>query len=69
MLITFSSSNLASGEYFAAERRLRITFKNRSVYDYDDVPAQVVEELRGAISQGSYFAEHIKNAYRGARVQ
>lgn len=69
MELTFENSkNLARASYDERSKKLRVTFKNRSVYEYDAVPLDVVEGLRDAESAGSFFAAEIKARFLSERV-
>lgn len=63
------SSVIRSFSYDEAARRLRITFVNGDVYEYDDVPPAVVEEFRAAPSRGRFFGPHIRDRYPYRRVE
>lgn len=63
----FRSTNLACAQRTDAGD-LRITFHTGAVYDYENVPAEVEQELYGAESSGSFFAREIKNVYVAKRV-
>ncbi|WP_292034803.1 MULTISPECIES: KTSC domain-containing protein [unclassified Brevundimonas] len=39
-----------------------------AVYDYDDVPLELVEELAEAESKGRFFGAHIRDHFRYRRV-
>jgi len=42
---------------------LTITFKNDSVYEYDDVPLSVVNDMIEQESTGSYFHKYIRDNF------
>lgn len=67
----FRSSNLASAKR-TDDGKLRITFQTGAVYDYDDVPADVEQQLydveKDGGSSGAFFAREIKNVYVAKRV-
>jgi hypothetical protein len=63
-----SSSNLASVGYDAETLTLEIEFLGGREYQYYEVPPGEYQGLMTAASHGTYFNEHIKNAYRCARV-
>ena len=58
------SSSLARLGYDAAERTLRVEFRNGGLYEYYDVPPHVWAALQAAASKGRYVNEEIKEAYR-----
>lgn len=47
---------------------LEVEFVGGAVYRYADVPVAVYEGLMAAESHGTFFNEHVRNAYRYARV-
>jgi lysyl-tRNA synthetase class 2 len=49
--------------YDPATKTFNIEFNNGSIYKYQDVPAEVYQNLVTAPSQGQYFNEHIKAEY------
>lgn len=67
--IPVTSSNLASVGYEPYQQVLEIEFRNRSVYQYFNVPLHVHAGLMSAGSHGRYFDRHIKKGgYRYRRV-
>jgi hypothetical protein len=66
--IPVSSSNVETIAYDEDSSTLQIEFKNGSIYQYFDVPANVFAELRNADSIGKYLAANIKGAYRYSKV-
>jgi hypothetical protein len=63
------SSELRSVGYKMESAVLEAEFRSGEVYDYFDVPAQVVVELLGAESIGRYFNAHIRSQYRFKKVR
>ena len=63
------SSVIRRFDYDEPQRRLRVTFVSGDVYDYDDVPAEVVAEFRGASSKGQFFGPNIRDRYAYRRVE
>lgn len=62
--ITVESSNIKSIIYNHEEECLMVEFKyNDKVYCYSGVTSDIVEELKGAPSQGSFIAKRIKNVF------
>lgn len=57
----FQSSNITSGNYTPSTAVLALTFANGTTYVYTSVPLKVWEELRDAVSPGSYFAANIRS--------
>ncbi len=63
----FKSSNLESGHYDPATRRLTIKFKNGGSWHYTDVDQKHWEAMQKADSVGKYCHKHIKNAHKGEK--
>jgi len=62
--ITANSSNIKTIMYNHEMEELMIEFKyNDKVYCYASVPVDVIDELKGADSMGSFVAKKIKNIY------
>lgn len=62
--ITVESSNIKFIIYNHGEECLMVEFKyNDKVYCYSGVTSDIVEELKGAPSQGSFIAKRIKNVF------
>jgi KTSC domain len=57
------STAIASAGYDPDIKRMEITFISGHSYTYDNVPAEVFEELVGAGSPGQYYASNIKGVY------
>jgi lysyl-tRNA synthetase class 2 len=58
------SSSIAAAEYDRNRRVLRIRFRPGGIYDYFDVPADVVREFLNAPSLGRFVNWRIKPHYR-----
>jgi KTSC domain len=54
--------------YDEAGRVLQVEFKNGSVYGYYDVPEQLFNDMRNAVSKGQFLAQQVKGTYRYART-
>ena len=66
---TPQSSNIVRFGYDEESRVLKVEFKNGSVYDYFDVPAQVFNGMKSASSSvGQYLAQQVKGTFRYARA-
>jgi hypothetical protein len=63
------SSQLAYIGYEKEEKHLFITFKNGSVYRYEDVNESTFLGLKFAESVGKYFAEHIRDNYEFSKIK
>ena len=60
--------NIAGFAYDAASRILTVHFSSGRVYEYDGVPAQVVEGWKAAASAGRYHHQWIRDRYHYRRV-
>lgn len=54
--------------YSYATLKLTVTFKNGSVYIYDDVPNDIYNQVRASSSAGKAFNAYIKNNYNFAKA-
>jgi hypothetical protein len=54
--------------YDEANRRLRVFFISGIVYDYINVPGDLYNKLRNAISKGKFLNKHIKGKYAFKKV-
>jgi KTSC domain len=66
--VPVDSSTLATVAYDPARATLRLEFRDRSVYDYFRVPAEVHQALLHASSKGRYFNHAIRRRYAYALV-
>ena len=57
------SSVIRAFDYDPAEQRLAVTFVSGKRYAYRDVPAELVERMRGAFSKGSFFNRAIRDHF------
>jgi len=64
----FGSTNVRSFQYFLEQRRLRITFKKRTVYDYFGVDEATVRGLYFAASKGRYHHRRIRKSLQYRKV-
>lgn len=62
------SSNVVAIGYDHEARQLHVEFRGGSYYIYDEVPAQVHQELMAADSKGAFHANRIKNQYKYRKV-
>lgn len=60
-----SSSNIKAHGYDAATSTIAVQFSNGSEFRYQGVPASLYQQLASAPSVGSFFAKHIRTAFRG----
>lgn len=66
--IKVESSTIDEMYYDLLERKLIVTFKNGSKYQYDGVPEDVFKELISTESIGKYFASNIRNKYTTTKL-
>lgn len=62
-----SSSNIKSIGYLLGV--LEIEFKNRSIYQYRNVPENIYKRLMNSSSKGTYFSENIKDNYSCRKIR
>ena len=62
-MIPVASSNIAGYDYDPETRILQIQFTSGRVYQFKDVPENIVDEFSTADSKGRYFNENIKHNY------
>lgn len=58
-----SSTVVTDIAYDPDSKRLKVTFVSGKSYDYDGVPADVVDAFLSASSKGAYFNSNIRDAY------
>jgi len=61
------STVIRKWEYDEAARRLDIRFVSGKRYSYHEVPPETVEEMRGALSKGSYYNHNIRDRFAFTR--
>ena len=59
-----ASMTLATVAYDPCGERLQLEFRNRAIYQYFGVPAQVHDALLRAPSKGQYFNRVIRGRFR-----
>ena len=57
---TPNSSNVAKAEYDDQARTLTVHYKSGGTYEYQGVPPEKWNGLRGAASAGGFIHDHIK---------
>ena len=62
-LTPVESTTLASVAYDAHGKLLQLEFRNRAIYQYSGVPAEVHEALLRAPSKGRYFNRAIRGQF------
>ncbi len=65
--IVVESTTLATVAYDADHEFLQIEFRDRTIYRYFSVPADVHEALLRAPSKGGYFNQNIRGQFPYAR--
>ena len=63
------SSSLASVAYDTGRTILQIEFRDRSVYQYIQVPEDIHQDLLQADSKGAYFNQHIRNRFLSLKLR
>lgn len=58
-----SSSLLAEASYDDEEQTLTLVFQNGRSYDYENVPPNLVQELKQATSPGRFWNFYLKGRY------
>ncbi len=64
-----ASSILEAVAYDASAKRLLLRFRTGAVFEYENVPPVVHEELLAAPSKGAYFSEYVRPDYAYRRVR
>ncbi len=67
-MLPVTSSNIQSIGHDPTRQVLAVQFTSGQTWEYEGVPAQVFDAMRGAPSAGSYFAREIKTRYVGRRM-
>ena len=62
-IVALDSSSLASVAYDVERAILQIEFRDRSVYQYIEVPQEIHHDLLQAESKGAYFNKYVRNQY------
>lgn len=62
------SSMFEGQHYEPTSRVLTVKFKNGSIYQYEDVPADKHDAFVGNASPVSYFNSRIKNNFAGKKL-
>ena len=63
------SSVINHFKYNETNHRLRVIFISGIAYDYLNVPKELYEKLRHAISKGKFLNKHIKGKYPFEKVE
>lgn len=63
------SSNVASIGHDPETDTLHVRFKDGSLYEYRDVPAEIHQELMDSDSKGKYVTESIKGTYEHTKLE
>jgi hypothetical protein len=69
MMHEVESSNVKSIGYETATSTLKVEYKSGYKYEYENVPANIFDELLESVSKGKYMNQVIKGQYNGRRVQ
>ena len=63
------SSNVIHSVYDTATKKLLVTFKNGTQYEYEGVPHQAYTKFRMAESQGKFFSTNMSRKYKYKKVK
>jgi hypothetical protein len=63
-----TSSNVVSVGYDRHEKILEVEFKGGGLYQYENVPAHIIDDLLETDSVGEYLNKWVKGTYSYARV-
>ncbi len=66
--VPLESNVFTSAAYRADARQLYLRFHEGNIYRYFECPRSIYKGLLAAESKGRYFAQHIRNGFRGERV-
>jgi len=66
--VVINSSNLKTASYDTESKTLTITFVNKNIYEYYEVPWEIFTKFRMAESQGKYFVANIKDKYKFKKI-
>jgi hypothetical protein len=67
-VIALGSSSLASVAYDVERTILQVEFRDRSVYQYIDVPEKIHQDLLQADSKGAYFNRYVRNRFLSVKL-
>ena len=67
--LLLDSTAIKRFKYWIDQKRLRIWFVKKGVYDYYNVPESVVITLAQAQSKGNYFYYNIRTSYEFRRIR
>ncbi len=67
--VDINSSNLIHAEFNTDTKDLSVTFKNGSIYLYNNVPWERFIQMRQSESQGKFFVKEIKDKYPYKKVK
>lgn len=67
-MVPVVSSNIASAGYDPVSQTLLIEFRSGPVYQYEEVPEEVFQNLLTAPSIGKFFVVNIRNKFKYKRI-
>lgn len=62
--VPLKSGLFSSVAYRAGSRQLYLRFHDGKIYRFFDCPVMIYNEFMGAVSQGRYFSQQIRNRFR-----
>ena len=63
------STVIATMHYDPSSETLRIVFVSGMVYDYQNVPVEIYQEMKKSGSKGTYLNTHIKGNYEFKKIK
>lgn len=67
--VRVKSSHMKSMYYYEDTKILEVEFKNSDVYQYFEVPIEVVQHLYHAKSKGKFMHKNIRNKYKCTKIE
>lgn len=64
-----TSSNIAQVGYDTGRHALRVLFRSGTIYEYNNVSAQIYDSLLQSKSIGNFFNVNIRNSYSYTRLK
>lgn len=68
IICEYNSSNIKKASYDINTKKLKVTFGNNSIYEYDDIPHEIFSEFNLSESQGKYFNKNISKKYTYKKI-
>ncbi len=68
IICTIDSSTVKVAEYDTSTKKLLVTFKGNTKYEYEDVPHSIFTKFRMSESQGVFFNKEIGKKFSYKKV-